>query len=274
MPGCRSSPCSDSRSAACSPARSSPRRSSAGAASDATSWMAIGNRDYFVVQRTILDLRPHLPGGEPARRHPVRRSSTRGSGTPDGGRARRRRDRPPVESRASRGLWGDAIRRLLRNRPALLGVFFIAVFVIAAVFAPFLAPYDPLEGCARRRLKPPIPRAHHGHGRAGPRRATAGCSTARRSASSPASPRSSWACSSAAASARSPAASAARSTSILMRVVDVLLAIPGILLAIGIVAWLDRGLPADHVRGRHRQCADLRPDPARQPARPCANPTT
>jgi len=30
---------------------------------------------------------------------------------------------------------------------------------------------------------------------------------------------------------------------ILMRVVDVLLAIPGILLAIGIVAWLDRGLP-------------------------------
>jgi peptide/nickel transport system permease protein len=31
--------------------------------------------------------------------------------------------------------------------------------------------------------------------------------------------------------------------SVLMRVVDVMLAIPGILLAIGIVAWLDRGLP-------------------------------
>src|SRR5207245_2989668 len=29
---------------------------------------------------------------------------------------------------------------------------------------------------------------------------------------------------------------------VLMRVVDVLLAVPGILLAIGIVAWLDRGL--------------------------------
>ena len=28
-----------------------------------------------------------------------------------------------------------------------------------------------------------------------------------------------------------------------MRAVDVLLAIPGILLAIGIVAWLDRGMP-------------------------------
>jgi len=31
--------------------------------------------------------------------------------------------------------------------------------------------------------------------------------------------------------------------SVLMRVVDVMLAVPGILLAIGIVAWLDRGLP-------------------------------
>ena len=29
----------------------------------------------------------------------------------------------------------------------------------------------------------------------------------------------------------------------LMRIVDVMLAIPGILLAIGIVAWLGRGLP-------------------------------
>ena len=34
-----------------------------------------------------------------------------------------------------------------------------------------------------------------------------------------------------------------RVDNVLMRVVDVLLAIPGILLAIGIVAWLDRGLP-------------------------------
>ena len=56
--------------------------------------------------------------------------------------------------------------------------------------------------------------------------------------------------------------------SVLMRVVDVLLAIPGILLAIGIVAWLGSRPAADHVRGRHRQRADLRADPARQPAVP------
>jgi peptide/nickel transport system permease protein len=38
-------------------------------------------------------------------------------------------------------------------------------------------------------------------------------------------------------------ASAGKVDNVLMRVVDVLLAIPGILLAIGIVAWLGRGLP-------------------------------
>ena len=37
--------------------------------------------------------------------------------------------------------------------------------------------------------------------------------------------------------------SVAGSTRVLMRIVDVLLAIPGILLAIGVVVWLDRGLP-------------------------------
>ena len=51
-----------------------------------------------------------------------------------------------VDRRASRGLWGDAARRLLRNKPALVGLCFIALFVIAAVFAPILAPYGPLEG--------------------------------------------------------------------------------------------------------------------------------
>ena len=38
-----------------------------------------------------------------------------------------------AERRASRGLWGDAARRLLRNRPALLGLVFIALFVLDIV---------------------------------------------------------------------------------------------------------------------------------------------
>src|SRR4026208_2304918 len=61
----------------------------------------------------------------------------------------------PVDRRASRGLWGDAARRLLRNKPALGGLCFIALFVIAAVFAPILAPYGPLEGGLAQRLEPP-----------------------------------------------------------------------------------------------------------------------
>jgi len=48
--------------------------------------------------------------------------------------------------RASRGLWRDAYRRLLRNGPAVLGLVFILIFVIGAVLAPLIAPYDPAFG--------------------------------------------------------------------------------------------------------------------------------
>jgi peptide/nickel transport system permease protein len=49
----------------------------------------------------------------------------------------------PQIARASRGLWGDAARRLRRNRPALVGLFCIALFAIAAILAPFISPFDP-----------------------------------------------------------------------------------------------------------------------------------
>ncbi len=149
--------------------------------------------------------------------------------------------RVPVEARVSRGLWVDALARLLRNRPALVGLFFIAVFVGTAILAPVIAPYEPLEGSLRERLRPPSPQhlmgtdlqgrdefsrvlfgaqvslyvgivsVLMGLGMGGVVGALAG-------------------------------GFAGRVDSVLMRVVDVLLAIPGILLAIGIVAWLDRGL--------------------------------
>ena len=148
----------------------------------------------------------------------------------------------PVATRATRGLWGDALRRLLRNGPALVGLFFIAVFVAAAVLAPVIAPFDPLAGKLVDRLQPPnavhllgtdlqgrdeFTRILYGAqvsllvgvvsvlmalGMGGVVGAAAG-------------------------------AAGGRLDNVLMRVVDVLLAIPGILLAIGIVAWLDRGLP-------------------------------
>jgi peptide/nickel transport system permease protein len=143
--------------------------------------------------------------------------------------------------RASRGLWGDAIRRLFRNRPALFGLGIIVLFIVLAILAPVIAPFDSLERDAGQVFKPPS--AEHlmgtdrqsrdvfsrilfgaqislfigvvsvlmGLAMGGTIGAIAG-------------------------------AFGGRIDAVLMRMVDVLLAIPGILLAIGIVVWLDRGL--------------------------------
>jgi peptide/nickel transport system permease protein len=45
----------------------------------------------------------------------------------------------------SGGLWSDAFTRLRRNPGALVGFALVALFVIAAVFAPLIAPYSPRE---------------------------------------------------------------------------------------------------------------------------------
>lgn len=46
---------------------------------------------------------------------------------------------------APSGLWREALRRLLRNPSAIIGFVLVFLFVIAAVFAPRIAPYDPLK---------------------------------------------------------------------------------------------------------------------------------
>jgi peptide/nickel transport system permease protein len=43
------------------------------------------------------------------------------------------------------GRWADARQRLLHNPGAVAGIVLIAIFVLVAVFAPLLAPYDPQE---------------------------------------------------------------------------------------------------------------------------------
>ena len=148
-------------------------------------------------------------------------------------------------SRVSHGLWRDAFRRLIRNKPAMFGLLLIAIFVSAAVLAPLIAPFSPnqqrLATAGPGRLVAPsvkylagldklvrdefsrvlfgaqislyvgIVSVIMGLAMGGVVGAVAG-------------------------------AVGGRVDAVLMRVVDVLLAIPGILLAIGIVAWLDRGL--------------------------------
>jgi peptide/nickel transport system permease protein len=44
---------------------------------------------------------------------------------------------------ATGGLWRDAFRRLRRNPTAILGAVLVLIFIFVAVFAPWLAPYDP-----------------------------------------------------------------------------------------------------------------------------------
>jgi peptide/nickel transport system permease protein len=50
-----------------------------------------------------------------------------------------------VQFDAPSGLWRDAWSRLRRNPGALVGFALVSLFVVVAVFAPLIAPYDPLE---------------------------------------------------------------------------------------------------------------------------------
>jgi peptide/nickel transport system permease protein len=59
------------------------------------------------------------------------------------------------ESLPARGFWADALRRLPRNRAAVIGGIIVVTFVTAALLAPVLAPDDPLRGRLGARLKPP-----------------------------------------------------------------------------------------------------------------------
>ena len=50
-----------------------------------------------------------------------------------------------IQLEAPSGLWSDAWRRLVRNPGAIVGFGLVALFVLTAIFAPLIAPYDPRE---------------------------------------------------------------------------------------------------------------------------------
>ncbi|MBM7558037.1 peptide/nickel transport system permease protein [Halanaerobacter jeridensis] len=52
-------------------------------------------------------------------------------------------------------LWKEAWKRLLKNRIAMLGLAIISILLVVAIFAPVLAPYDPLKTNVIQRLKAP-----------------------------------------------------------------------------------------------------------------------
>ncbi len=150
---------------------------------------------------------------------------------------------PAIETRRSHGLWGDALRRLVRNGPALLGMTCIALFVGAAFFAPLIATYDPTIGRLADKFLPPGTGDHilgtDLQGRDLFSRVLYGARISLvvgvMSVAVGLTIGGTW--------GAIAGALGGRFDSVMMRVVDVLLAIPGILLAIGIVAWLGQGLP-------------------------------
>jgi peptide/nickel transport system permease protein len=50
-----------------------------------------------------------------------------------------------IQLEAPSGLWGEAWRRMIRNPGAIVGFVFIGVLLISAIFAPLIAPHDPLD---------------------------------------------------------------------------------------------------------------------------------
>jgi peptide/nickel transport system permease protein len=62
------------------------------------------------------------------------------------------------------GLLKDALERMRTNKAALVGVALIAIFVIAAIFAPLIAPYGPLERVAGLSTNPEGPTAQYWFG--------------------------------------------------------------------------------------------------------------
>jgi peptide/nickel transport system permease protein len=55
------------------------------------------------------------------------------------------------------GLWSDALRRMRRSPSAIIGATIIGFFVLVAIFAPFLAPFDPIKGNLADSYLPPSP---------------------------------------------------------------------------------------------------------------------
>ncbi|KMO40584.1 ABC transporter permease [Methylobacterium aquaticum] len=60
---------------------------------------------------------------------------------------------PEIPVQASRGYWGSVLRRLARDPVAMAAGLVILAIVLAAIFAPLIAPMDPFKGSMVRRLR-------------------------------------------------------------------------------------------------------------------------
>ena len=139
------------------------------------------------------------------------------------------------------GLWADAFRRMRRSPAAIIGGSIVGFFVLIAIFAPYLAPYDPTVGNLADSYLPPGPEHWFGTNIQGQdvysrilfgARLTLGIAVL------------SVTIGVSIGAFFGALAGFFRGwvDSLIMRGVDIMLAIPGLLLAIGIVTFLGRGV--------------------------------
>ena len=60
----------------------------------------------------------------------------------------------PLETQASQGYWSGVLARLMRDKVSVLCAAVLALIILGALFAPWLAPGDPALGSVLKRLKP------------------------------------------------------------------------------------------------------------------------
>ena len=148
---------------------------------------------------------------------------------------------PVVEDRAV-GLWSDAFRRMRRNPAAIIGGLLVGFFLLMAIFAPFIAPYDPTQGNLADSYLPPSSEHWFGTNVQGQdmfsrivfgSRLTLGIATLSVIVG---------------VSVGATFGSIAgyfrgRIDAVIMRGVDIMLSIPGLLFAIAVVTFLGQGVP-------------------------------
>jgi peptide/nickel transport system permease protein len=139
------------------------------------------------------------------------------------------------------GLWGDAFGRMRRTPSAIIGGIIVGFFVLVAIFAPFIAPFDPTRGDLGASYLAPGPEHWFGTNIQGQdvfsrivfgSRITLGIAVM------------SVTIGVTIGSIMGAVAGFFRGwiDATIMRMVDVMLSIPGLLLAIAVVSWLGRGV--------------------------------
>ncbi|WP_417247893.1 ABC transporter permease [Celeribacter sp.] len=66
----------------------------------------------------------------------------------------------PVPATAARGFWAGVRGRLFRHRPAMAGLVFIVLLILAAVFGPMMSPYSYFEQELELSNLPPVYRPY------------------------------------------------------------------------------------------------------------------